>query len=219
MRCALLPLLLAGLVSLAAAAPEPADPWTAAWAGLAPGAAAQPIDAARVGRLLALAAGRGWNLFDLLNEAGLSLQGRGLRVEVAGADLRAATRTYRMGDVRTDTLLPLAKLRRLTLGAAGPAEAAVVVELTETHSAFLELGDFALATRYGFQALGPRVLDAAFGVTVKVGLLNLPLQAIRRVPDPTGHQDPNFIAIEVQNFFRPKRWHIDPVRTLSAPTP
>ena len=173
----------------------------------------------QVHALLDLAVRQGWNLFDLLDEVGLYLKARGMRVTMAGDFLRAETSSFRLGDNRVDTLLPLAALKDLSVGARLAGDADVEVRLTKPVSGFLELGDFALETRYGFRTIGDKVLDEAFGVTVKNGWLAGKLIKIARVPDPRGEGSENFIAIHVEYRFRPKRWLIDPVRRLVEPSP
>lgn len=164
--------------------------------------------------LLDLSRRNSWNAFDLLSELGKNLQTRGLRIEIQGQDLRKAGETYRLGDHRVFAILPLDKLTRISLGYTQNPDKipALEVWLKETHGSFLELGDFSLQTYYGFRRLEGKALDGSFGATVKNGPLTLNLEKIERVPDPTGGNNPNFIAIHVQMFFRPKRWHIDPIR-------
>jgi hypothetical protein len=173
----------------------------------------------QVHALLDLASRQGWNLFDLLDEAGLYLKDRGWRVSVTGDALRAETASFRLGDNRVDTLLPLAVLQEFSVGARLETDAEVDVRLTKAVSGFLELGDFALETRYGFRTIGDKVLEGAFGITVKNGWLTWKLVRIARVPDPRGEGSQNFIAIHLDSLFRPKRWLIDAVRRLPEPLP
>lgn len=175
------------------------------------------LTAVQVHALLDLAARESWNLFDLLDEVTLYLKPRGLRAEVPGPLLRAETSFFDLGDNRVDTLVPLGVLTGFAVGARNGTDADIEVHLSRAVSGFLELGDFVLDTKYGFRDAGDHVLAGAFGVTVKNGLFTWTLQKIARVPDPTGGASPNFVAIHLNNFFRPKRWLIDPVKRLSAP--
>lgn len=168
--------------------------------------------------LLKTAASRGWNAFDLLNELTADLQTRKIRVEIDGSILRKAGETWRIGDHRVFALLPIMKVLRINLGFTTDTLKLPALEifLKEPHSDFLELGDFSLQTYYGFRKNLVKSLEDAFGVQVKNGPLSFDLDKILRVPDPTGGVNPNFIAIHIKFFFRPKQWHIDPIR-LWAP--
>ena len=178
-------------------------------------ASSQDLSRRSVGQLLSWAAANGANVFDLLDEAGLYLQSQGLRLTVTGDALRAeAEGKYDLGGPRVDALFPLATLDRLTLGAAS-GQPAVEVFLTQPHSGFLELGNFALKTHYGFWSLGPKSLDGAFGVTVREGWWMFDLAYVARVPDPTGKGSPNFIAIHLKDFPKPKQWWIAPIKRLT----
>jgi hypothetical protein len=172
---------------------------------------------AQIGGLLTLAVRNSWNVFDLLDETGLYLKAAGKRALLAGDDLRAAAVPFFLGGRRVDTLFPLALVDSVSVGARLGADADIEIKLTQTFSAFLELGDFDLKTTYGFRDVADRVLDSAYGVTVRNGLLRWTLQKVARVPDPTGKGSPNFIAIHLDNFFRPKRWKIEPI-TVKPPT-
>ena len=177
-------------------------------------ASTQVLSRNSIGQLLAWAAAKGANVFDLLDEAGLALQSQGLRLTVRGNDLRAEVDgNYNLGGPRVDALFPLATLDRLTLG-GGDGKPAVEVFLTEPHSGFLELGNFALQTHYGFWTLGPKSLDHAFGVKVSEGWWTFDLAYVARVPDPTGKGSPNFIAIHLKDFPKPKQWWIAPIQRL-----
>ncbi|NNM67433.1 MAG: hypothetical protein HKM06_05435 [Spirochaetales bacterium] len=166
-------------------------------------------------KLLEWSADHTANVFDLMDEAGLYLSNRGVRLTVWGNDLRAAVAgRFKLGDARVDALFPLASLISLTLGARNGHEGEVEVFLTQPHSGFLELGDFSLAQHYGFRSLGPKSLTGAFGVHVKEGWLKFDLDQVDRVPDPTGHGSPNFIAIHLKFFPRPKQWLIEPITVL-----
>ncbi|NNM55137.1 MAG: hypothetical protein HKM05_10520, partial [Spirochaetales bacterium] len=74
-------------------------------------AGSQDLSRHSVGQLLAWAAAKGANVFDLLDEAGLYLKGQGLRLTVRGDDLRAeAEGKYDLGGPRVDALFTLATL-------------------------------------------------------------------------------------------------------------
>ena len=166
-------------------------------------------------KLLEWSAAHSANVFDLMDEAGLYLSNQGVRLTVWGNDLRAAVAGhFKLGDARVDALFPLSSLISLTLGARNGHEGEVEVFLTAPHSGFLELGDFALSQHYGFKSLGPKSLTGAFGVRVKEGWLTFDLDQVDRVPDPTGHGSPNFIAIHLKFFPRPKQWLIEPITVL-----
>ncbi len=178
-------------------------------------AGSQDLSRHSVGQLLAWAAAKGKNVFDLLDEAGLYLERQGLRLTVRGDDLRAeAEGRYDLGGPRVDALFPLATLDHLTLGAA-QGQPAVEVFLTQPHSGFLELGNFSLKSHYGFRSLGPKSLDGAFGVKVREGWWTFDLAYVARVPDPTGKGSQNFIAIHLKDFPKPKQWWIAPIKRLT----
>lgn|GEM_PF-2913528 len=168
-------------------------------------------------RLLAMAVAQHWNLFDLLDEIQPRLAEHEIRVWVSGDSLRSAALRYRLGGHRVDTLFPLPLLIDLSVGSTATGEPAVVAHLTQPTSGFLELGDFHLSTEYGFQNVEGKALAGAFGVQVKNGFFRWNLDKIVRVPDPRGLGDPNFIAIHLKGFFRPKRWQIDPVSVRPTP--
>ena len=209
-------LLLAVLACPLAAAPVDGrfDPLFGSWQ---PGPREVPLTPAQARDLLVLAIRQNWNVFDLLNEAGLYLKARGLRFSVSGDILRSQTAAFIFGDRRVDAFLPLPLVSSLSVGARLGGDTDVEILLAKPYSQFLELGTFALQTGYGFRDVREKALDGAFGVTVKNGLLSWKLQRIARVPDPTGHQDPHFIAIYLELFFRPKQWQIDPI--IARPTP
>jgi hypothetical protein len=210
-----------GLLSvlLLLTAPAWADPGFEAAFGPTPASPVQVLSRAQTEAVLSLAARQHWNLFDLMDEGALWLKSQGRRVQIQGDDLRALTAVFDLGDHRIDALVPLAGLVSLSLGTppAGGADAEVV--LAQPVSGFLELGDFSLADHYGFRTIRGKELGDAFGLRVKNGLFTWDIAKIVRVPDPTGHQDPNFIAIHALGFLKPKQWQIDPVRVLPAPTP
>lgn len=164
---------------------------------------------------LDVARAKGYNLFQLLCEAGVEFKGRGLRVAVSGDDLRAAAATVRLGDHRVDALLPVAKVVVVEVGASRGGSPEIDIRLTEAAAGFLELGDFSLKERYGFRTAGPKSLSGGFGAKVKNGPFDFDLSRIEIIPSPLGDGNPNFIAIHLALFPRPKRWHIDPVRLHS----
>lgn len=162
--------------------------------------------------LLLFAAQKGYNVFDLMNETGLYLKARQLRLSIWGSDLREAAKTIRLGDTRVDTLIPLQKLVSISLGAKDGTDNELEVILSDEHSGFLELGDFYIQKRYGFRELGEKRLDAAYGIRVKSGWMTFDLDKIERVPDPNNAGSLNYIAIHLKLFPRPKKWLIEPVR-------
>lgn len=155
---------------------------------------------------------RAWNVFQLLCEAGSEFKSRGLRVAVNGDDLRKAALVYRLGDARVDALLPVRKFMRLEIGSSIGGTPEVEIRLSEKHADFLELGDFSIVERYGFKTVSPKMLDGGFGAKVRKGPFNLDLARIEIIESPHKDGNPNFIAIHVAAFPRPKRWHIDPIR-------
>jgi hypothetical protein len=187
-------------------------------AGLPQGKATR-LTQAQIGRLLTVAAQNAWNVFDLLDETGLYLKAAGKRAVLSGDDLRAAAKPFALGGRRVDTLFPLALVDSLAVGARLDTDAEIAIQLSRPFSAFLELGDFDLQTAYGFHEVGDRELGSAYGVTVKNGLLHWTLQKVARVPDPTGKGSPNFIAIHLDNFFKPKRWKIEPITVRPTTKP
>lgn len=165
--------------------------------------------------LLLYAAQQGYNVFDLLDETGLYLKARALRLTILGDDLRTAAKTIRLGDKRVDTLFPIGKLISLTVGAKNGTDNELEVRLTGEHSGFLELGDFFLDRIYGFRLVGEKKLEGAYGIRVKSGMMNWDLEKIERVPDPNGAGSQNYIAIHLALFPKAKRWLIEPVRPYS----
>jgi hypothetical protein len=179
----------------------------------------QTLGRPQVQAVLALAVQQHWNLFDLLDEASPWLANHGRTVRVNGDHLRALTAQFDLGDSRIDTMVPVALVVSLTLGRSAEGKAFAEVVLTKAVSGFLELGDFSLDDHYGFRSIEGKTLGDGYGMHVKNGLFGGPIAQIVRVPDPTGGHDPNFIAIHVSGFFKPKRWQIDPVKALpAAPT-
>lgn len=179
------------------------------------GSGPHPIPVEQIEELLGIGAANGWNIFDLLNEGIPYLTARRKRIRILGPDLRQAARNFRLGDSRVDAVLPLPKIVEIQIGFPVRSEdGAADVRLAEPHSQFLELGEFTLQTRYGFRQIRGRSLADAYGITVRNGLLSFQMSHIERVPDPTGGDNPNFIAIHLHFFFRPKRWHIDPIQKL-----
>ncbi len=173
------------------------------------------LTAVQVNILLQSAVDQGWNIFDLLNEGIPYLISKNIRIRILGNDLRASSLIYRLGDTRVDAVLPLAKIQELQIGKTlTSGQGAADVILTQTHSQYLEIGEFYLETRYGFRTIRGKSLADAYGIKVKSGILTFDMSHIERVPDPTGGINPNFIAIHVHFFFRPKRWHIDPIHKL-----
>lgn len=173
----------------------------------------------QIGKLLTVAMKKNWNVFDLLDEAGLYLKAAGKRVLLAGEDLRAAAVPFVLGGKRVDTLFPLPLVESVSVGSRLDDEADIAIQLSRPFSAFLELGDFDLQTAYGFRNVADKELDSAYGVTVRNGPFHWTLQKVVRVPDPTGKGSPNFIAIHLDNFFQPKRWKIDPITTKPPTKP
>jgi hypothetical protein len=176
-----------------------------------------PLSSDQIGKLLTVAVKKNWNVFDLLDEAGLYLKAAGKRVVLGGEDLRTAAAPFTLGGKRVDTFFPLALVESVSVGARLGADADIAVVLSQPFSAFLELGDFDLQTAYGFRDVAEKQLGSAYGVTVRNGPFHWTLQKVARVPDPTGKGSPNFIAIHLDNFFQPKRWKIDPI-TAKPPT-
>lgn len=172
----------------------------------------------KVVALLTLAARQDWNVFDLLNEAALYLKARDSRIVIGGDDLREAAKGFSMGGSRVDVLLPLNLVVSIAAGAKLDTVNDVEIRISKPFSAFLELGDFDLQTVYGFSDVENRELGSAFGVTVRNGIFRWRLQKVDRVSDPTGGNSPHFIAIHLDNFFRPKRWKIEPISFLKPPT-
>jgi hypothetical protein len=172
------------------------------------------LTTAQISQLFSLAAEKNWNVFDLLDEACLYLKANEKRVHIDGTDMRTVARGFNLGGRRVDTLLPLPLLESLSAGARLGSKADIEIKLIRPFSAFLELGDFDLEPVYGFRTVGEKELGEAFGVTVKNGIFHWTLQKVARVPDPTGKGSPNFIAIHLDNFFRPKRWKIEPIIVL-----
>jgi len=183
-----------------------------------PAGAPTTLNRDQVTQLLKLAAARDWNVFDLLTETALFLKATNRRVVIDGDDLRAAAGGFEMGGVRVDTFLPRPLVVSLAAGARLGADADVEIHLSRPYSAFLELGDFDVGTTYGFRDVSVLELGGAYGVTVRNGLFRWTLQKVARVPDPTGQGSKHFIAIHLNNFFRPKRWKIEAIRTLAPPT-
>lgn len=182
---------------------------------LPPGIGPHTLSSQQAEILLDLAANRGWNVFDLLNEGIPFLVRSQKRLRITGEDLRQAARRFRLGDSRVDAVLPLPKIEEIQIGLPtreGEGQAEVI--LNQPHRQFLELGEFTLETRYGFRRVVGKSLAEAFGISVRNGPFSFAMSHIERVPDPTGGNSPNFIAIHLHLFFRPKRWHIDPVRRL-----
>jgi len=175
------------------------------------------LSTAQIGQLLTVAVKKSWNVFDLLDEAGLYLKASGKRALLAGEDLRTAAAPFALGGKRVDTLLPLPLVESVSVGARLDSNADIAIQLSKPFSAFLELGDFDLQTAYGFRDVAGKELGSAYGVTVRNGPFHWTLQKVARVPDPTGKGSPNFIAIHLDNFFQPKRWKIDPI-TAKPPT-
>ncbi len=174
------------------------------------------LSLSQVEQLLEIGAQKRWNVFDLLNEGIPYLIARQKRVRVLGADLRSAAKIYKLGDTRVDAVLPLPKIVEIQIGYPLNAQSgAADIVLSEPHTQFLELGEFSLQTRYGFRQVRGRSLADAYGIAVRNGLFSFEMSHIERVPDPTGGNNPNFIAIHLHLFFRPKRWHIDPIRKIS----
>ena len=179
--------------------------------GPLPSGKTSTLSQGQISQLLSLAGQHGWNVFDLLNEADLYLKANEKRVVIDGADMRASAKPFNLGGRRVDTLLPLPLLVSLSAGARLGGKNDIEIRLARPFSAFLELGDFDLEQEYGFQTVGDKELGEAYGITVRNGLFHWTLQKVARVPDPTGKGSPNFIAIHLDNFFRPKRWKIDPI--------
>ena len=169
----------------------------------------------QIEQLLDIAVKQGWNIFDLLNEGIPYLIRRQKRIMILGDDLRNLAKMFRLGDSRVDAVLPLPKIIEIQIGfPLSSLDGAADIRLSQTHSQFLELGEFTLQTRYGFRRVEGKSLADAYGITVKNGLFSFNMSHIERVPDPTGGNNPNFIAIHLHFFFRPKRWHIDPIRKI-----
>lgn len=170
---------------------------------------------AQIEQLLDIGVQNGWNVFDLLNEGIPYLVSQKKRIKLLGTDLRSAAKIYRLGDSRVDAVLPLPKIVEIQIGyPVNSQSGAADIVLSEPHSQFLELGEFTLQTRYGFRQVRGRSLANAYGISVRNGLFSFDMSHIERVPDPTGGNNPNFIAIHLNLFFRPKRWHIDPIRKM-----
>jgi hypothetical protein len=170
-----------------------------------------PLGDLKVVEFLEIARQKGYNLFQVLVEAGPELRSRGIRLAISGESLRGLNRIYSLGDHRVYALLPIDKLIRIEVGASRNGGPEVEVHLDRTHSEYLELGTFAISTQYGFKIIGPRALEQAYGVKVRKGLLNFDLSKIEIVPSPLGNDNINFIAIHLSMFPRPKRWEISPV--------
>lgn len=165
--------------------------------------------------LLNFAIQEGYNVFDLLNEAGLYLKARNLRITIMGNELREAAKSIRVGDTRVDTLFPINKLVYLSVGAKNGTDNEIEIRLTSEHSGYLELGDFFIEKVYGFQEIHEKKLENAFGIRVKSGMMSFDLDKVERVPDPNNAGSQNYIAIYLKMFPKAKRWLIEAVRLYS----
>lgn len=171
------------------------------------------LNEAETAMFLDLAEARGWNPFDLLPRAVNFLKSRGLRARLEGPTLRSLGRTYRLSDGWIDVLLPLSKVRRIELGApTGPGQAELDFYLTGPHEGRFWEGDFALDAHYGFRRVVGLAMTEAFGARYRFGPVPMDLEKIEWTPDPLHEGNVNYVAIHARFFFRPKRWHFDPVR-------
>jgi len=191
----------------------PAD-WSVVFTGLPAPTSANAVDLPYESVVAFLEIGRrhAWNVFQLLCEAGAEFKSRGIRVGVNGDDLRKATVLYRLGDARVDALLPVKKFVRLEIGSSIGGSAEVDIRLSESHADFLELGDFSIIECYGFKTVTSKNMDGGFGAKVKKWPFNFDLARIEIIESPHKDGNPNFIAIHLASFPRPKRWHIDPIK-------
>ena len=171
---------------------------------LAPGeaGATRIMGSEELDRLLQYGVARGLTIFELFNEVILALAGRGQKVAIEGDDLRAASRSYDLGGDRVASLLPVAKVKRVSLGpagAGGPGELEVL--LLEEHAQYLELADITLSSRYGFRKVSPGLFSDGYGASVRRLFFSFNLESIELYAR-------NKIAIHVRGLAQPKRWRI-----------
>ena len=165
-----------------------------------------PVDLEILTAMLEYADTQEKTIFELLNDSALYLKDRGIRIHLNGDDLRLLNRRFELGGTRVNTLLPVEKISHIEIGAVlRKDEPAMEVILFEEHSDFLELGDFFLSKRFGFQDLDAAWYRGGFGITVKSLFMSLELEQLNLY-------DERKIAIWVHGIPRPKRWRIDPIK-------
>lgn len=146
------------------------------------------------------------NIFELLNKVIVYLDGKNLRARINGEDFRAIEKAFYMGGDRIEALLPASKIKEIYLGAPLAENLPMIdIFLTEKHSQFLELADFALERHYGFKTVRPFFFEEAFGVRVIQMYVGLD---VSRIEVENTAPIKNNIAIHVSLFPKPKRWTI-----------
>jgi hypothetical protein len=167
-------------------------------------------------RLLQYGAAEKLTIFEVFNAAILTLAAGGQAVTIRGEELRLASERYDLGGERVASLIPVAKVDWVMLGARSPeAPGELEVVLKEEHAQFLELADIKLSRRYGFKDVRRGLFAQGFGASVRRVFFSFNLESIEIY-------DRNRIAIHVKSLPQPKRWRIPritPKQAKEAPKP
>ncbi len=160
------------------------------------------MDGEELDRLLRYGESRGLTIFEVFNEAIVALAAGTQKVTISGDLLRSAAERFDLGGDRVASLLPVAKVAKVSLGSNGPgAPGGLEVLLREEHAQYLELADIRLSTRYGFRDVRPGLFADGFGASVRRLLFSFALESMELYA-------PGKVAIHVRSLAQPKRWRI-----------
>ncbi len=172
--------------------------------------ASRTMDREELERLLQYGAAGKLTIFEVFNEVIVALAGRGQLASIDGEVLRAAVERYDLGGDRVASLLPIAKVARVSLGTrrAGTAGELEVL-LQREHAEYVEVADIRLQSRYGFRDVTPGLFSDGFGASVRRLLFSFNLESMELY-------ERNKVAIHVRGLPQPKRWRIPRITLRSA---